>query len=156
MEPRNYFYCIFFWEMLLLSGDCPCPSPMFMQHGNSSEQSLKSKPPSCPSTILAFPLQGKRTAILYGLIRGRKKPHAELDDEQCWSSMTPGNFVSTQLSCCRNEKLIIVFPFLLWSLGVLANWCYYLLWMIYGGRNEANCPLRVTIARLAESRYYLA
>jgi len=95
---------------------------MFMQHGNSSEQSLKSKPPSCPSTILAFPLQGKRTAILYGLIRGRKKPHAELDDEQCWSSMTPGNFVSTQLSCCRNEKLIIVFPFLLlepWSSGKL-------------------------------------
>lgn len=109
-------------EKLLLSGDCPCPSPVFMQHGNSSEQTLKSKPSCCPSTILAFPLQGERTAIPYGLTRGREMPHAELDDEQCGSSMTPGNSVSTQLSRCRNEKFIILFPFLLlepWSSGKL-------------------------------------
>lgn len=135
-------------EKLLLSGDCPCPSPVFMQHGNSSEQSLKSKPPCCPSTILAFPLQGKRTAIPYGLTRGREMPHAELDDEQCGSSMTPGNS-APNWAVVEMKSWSYFFLFFCWNLGVLANWCYYVLWMIYGGRNEANCPLRVTIARLA-------
>lgn len=50
---------------------------------------------------------------------------------------------------------LFLFTFFCWNLGAPANGYYYVLQMIYGGRNEANCPLRVTIARITESKYYL-
>lgn len=37
-----------------------------------------------------------------------------------------------------------------------SKWCYYVLQVIYSVRKKANCPLRVTIARIRESKYYLA
>lgn len=78
--------------------------------------------------------------------------------------MKSSNFVRAQLSCCRNEKLMTLFFFFLafslfaffcWNLGAQANGCYYVLRVIYSGRKEANCPLRVTIAGITESKYHL-
>lgn len=61
------------------------------------------------SIPLAFLLQGNRATTLYGLTGCWERPFAELDGEKWGNSRKPSDFVSAQLSCCRNESLIILF-----------------------------------------------